>query len=76
MNNKMLYHIGFSKADLGECPPEIALLSGDPQRANFIAKTHLQNVQLLSENRGLHSYLGDLPNGKKILSATSAKRRK
>ena len=71
MNNKMLYHIGFSKADLGEFPPEIALLSGDPQRANFIAKTHLQNVQLLSENRGLHSYLGDLPNGKKILSATS-----
>ena len=71
MNNKMLYHIGFSKADLGEFPPEIALLSGDPQRANFIAQTHLQNVQLLSENRGLHSYLGDLPNGKKILSATS-----
>ncbi|MEY3403703.1 MAG: hypothetical protein RLZZ86_3325, partial [Cyanobacteriota bacterium] len=67
----MLYHIGFSKKDLGEFPPEIALLSGDPQRANFIAQTYLQDVRILSENRGLHSYLGYLPNGKKILSATS-----
>jgi uridine phosphorylase len=71
MDNKMLYHIGFSKKDLGEFPPEIALLSGDPQRANFIAQTYLQDVRILSENRGLHSYLGYLPNGKKILSATS-----
>jgi uridine phosphorylase len=71
MDNKMLYHIGFSKEDLGKFPPEIALLSGDPQRANFIAQTYLQDVRILSENRGLHSYLGYLPNGKKILSATS-----
>jgi uridine phosphorylase len=49
----------------------MALLSGDPQRANFIAQTYLQDVRTLSENRGLHSYLGYLPNGKPILSATS-----
>ena len=67
----MLYHIGFNKEDLGEFPPDIALLSGDPQRANFIAQTYLEDVRILSENRGLHSYLGYLPNGKKILSATS-----
>ena len=57
--------------DLGSPSPTMALLSGDPQRASFIAQTYLQDVQLLSENRGLHSYLGYLPNGKPILSATS-----
>jgi uridine phosphorylase len=71
MRNKHLYHIDFGWEDLGSPSPTIALLSGDPQRANFIAQTYLHDVRILSENRGLHSYLGYLPNGKPVLSATS-----
>ncbi|HLP92151.1 MAG TPA: nucleoside phosphorylase [Nostocaceae cyanobacterium] len=71
MVNQRFYHIGFAKEDLGNSPPEIALLSGDPQRSELIAKTYLQNAKLLSDYRGLNSYLGYLPNGKPILSATS-----
>src|SRR5689334_5058309 len=71
MLEQRFYHIGFGQEDLGASPPSIALLSGDPGRAELIAQTHLQNVRLLSENRGLHSYLGYLPNGRPILSATS-----
>ena len=67
----MFYHIGFSKQDLGENPPEIALLSGEPERSRHLAYTYLENVKLLSEYRGLHSYLGYLPNGKPLLVATS-----
>ena len=67
----MPYHIGFSQQELGTNPPEIALLSGEPERSRHIAYTYLQNVKLLSEYRGLHSYLGYLPNGKTILTATS-----
>ncbi|RIH87423.1 Uridine phosphorylase [Meiothermus luteus] len=66
-----LYHIGFGPEDLGDPPPTLALLSGDPQRASQIARTKLQKVRTLSENRGLNSYLGLLPSGKPILSATS-----
>ena len=66
-----LYHIGFSKSDFGGNAPEIVLLSGEPERSQYIANTYLQNVKLLSEYRGLHSYLGSLPNGRPILVATS-----
>jgi len=71
MKNKYLYHLGFSQDDLGIQSPTIALLSGDPERASLIAQTYLQDVHLLSENRGLNSYFGSLPNGSTILSATS-----
>ena len=71
MTNNRLYHIGFGQSDLGSQPPMTALLSGDPDRAHYIAKNYLQNVRTLSENRGLNSYLGKLTNGKTILSATS-----
>lgn len=71
MTNKRFYHIGFGQDDLGSSPPSIALLSGDPERSHSIAQTHLQDVRLLSENRGLNSYVGYLPNGRPILSATS-----
>lgn len=71
MDSKRLYHIDFCREDLGSPSPTMALLSGDPQRASFIAQTYLQDVRVLSENRGLNSYLGYLPNGKPILSATS-----
>jgi uridine phosphorylase len=63
MNTK-LYHIGFGRDDLGATPPSIALLSGDPERAKLIAHSYLHSVRLLSENRGLDSYLGVLPNGR------------
>jgi uridine phosphorylase len=70
-STERFYHIGFGRADLGDNPPQIALLSGDPERAHMIAQTHLREVRMLSEHRGLHSYLGQLPNGRTLLSATS-----
>lgn len=66
-----LYHIGFGPDDLGPNPPTVALLSGDPQRAEQIAQKHLQSVHTLSTHRGLHSYLGRNASGKTLLSATS-----
>ncbi|GIW01367.1 nucleoside phosphorylase [Roseiflexus sp.] len=69
--NDRLYHIGFGRSDLGDDPPRIALLSGDPERARLIAQTTLRGARILSENRGLHSSVGTLPNGAPILSATS-----
>jgi len=66
-----LYHIGFGRRDLGEPAPTLALLSGDPERARVIAEAHLRDARLLSENRGLNSYVGLLPNGAPVLSATS-----
>src|SRR5918911_318939 len=65
------YHIGFGPDDLGSDPPQIALLSGDPERARMIAQTQLGDVRALSEHRGLNSYVGVLPGGRPILSATS-----
>ncbi|WP_036199745.1 nucleoside phosphorylase [Meiothermus ruber] len=66
-----LYHIGFGPEDLGDHRPTLAILSGDPNRATQIAQTKLSQVKTLSENRGLNSYLGFLPNGRPIISATS-----
>ncbi len=65
------YHIGFDRDALGADPPSIALLSGDPERAQMIARTYLRDARVLSEHRGLNSYLGALPGGRPILSATS-----
>ena len=67
----MKYHIGFSQSDLGANPPYTAILSGEPERSKAIAQTYLKDVKLLSQYRGLNSYLGELPNGKPILVATS-----
>jgi uridine phosphorylase len=66
-----LYHIGFGRGDLGAAAPTIALLSGDPERAEMIAHTHFRDSRTLSEHRGLNSYVGVLPSGRPILSATS-----
>jgi uridine phosphorylase len=66
-----LYHIGFGRSDLGANPPSVALVSGDPNRATEIARKYLSDVRALSEHRGLNSYVGTLPNGKTMLSATS-----
>jgi uridine phosphorylase len=65
------YHIGFGREDLGANPPKIALLSGDPERARGIAQSNLRDVRVLSEHRGLNSYIGQLPGGRTVLSATS-----
>lgn len=65
------YHLGFSREDLGEAVPRLAFLSGDPDRARWIAERYLSEVRKLSENRGLNSYLGRLPSGAWVLSATS-----
>ena len=66
-----LYHIGFGPDDLGDDPPTLAFLSGDPGRAEHIARTHFTSVKELSTHRGLHSYLGRLDGGRSVLSATS-----
>ncbi|MDW8352879.1 MAG: nucleoside phosphorylase, partial [Anaerolineae bacterium] len=70
-SSETLYHIGFGRDDLGAPLPTLALLSGDPDRARHIAERYLTDVRKLSENRGLNSYVGRLPNGQAVLSATS-----
>ncbi|MEL6496801.1 MAG: uridine phosphorylase, partial [Cyanobacteria bacterium J06623_7] len=58
----MKYHIGFGHSDLGVEPPQMAVLSGEPERSHYIAQTYLQEPKLLSQYRGLNSYVGKLPN--------------
>lgn len=65
-----LYHLNFGKSDLGDDPPKIAFLSGDPARAAQIAGTFFDKVTCLSEYRGLDSYMGKI-DGVPILSTTS-----
>ncbi len=73
MGSERKYHLGFGRDDLGEPLPTLALLSGDPQRASRIAQATdgVRCEKTLSENRGLHSYLLTLPDGRRLLSATS-----
>lgn len=65
------YHLGFGRGDLGEDPPVLAFLSGDPNRAKAIAYEYLRHARPLSENRGLNAYLAELPGGRPVLSCTS-----
>ena len=67
----MKYHIGFGQSDLGTNAPQTVILSGEPERSHYIAQTYLENVKLLSQYRGLNSYLGNLANGQPLLVATS-----
>jgi uridine phosphorylase len=71
MAHPILYHLGFGRDALGDAPPTLAFLSGDPNRAAAIAREHLAEATTLSENRGLNSYLAKLPSGRPVLSATS-----
>lgn len=71
MSDERQYHIGFGRADLGAEPPTIVLLSGDPHRSTHIATDRLRNHRVLSENRGLNSYMAELPGGQPVLCATS-----
>ena len=56
---------------MGQPRPTLAFLSGDPDRASAIAGAHFSDVKRLSEHRGLNSYVGWLPNGRRAISATS-----
>lgn len=73
MASERYYHIGFGRGDLGQAPPAIALLCGDPQRARRIAQetAGVNCLQTLSENRGLNSYLCRLECGQTFIAATS-----
>jgi uridine phosphorylase len=63
------YHIGFGPDDIKGV--DIALISGDPERAARIAHNHLELEKQLSTVRGLHSYIGRTPGGRRVVSATS-----
>lgn len=65
------YHLGFGENLLSQYNCQSCLLTGDPDRTRFIAENLLQSPQLLSERRGLASYLGYLKNGEPLLIATS-----
>ena len=67
------YHIGFGPADLGSPAATSVLLCGDPQRARRIAQETdgVSCLKVLSENRGLNSYLCALVNGARFVAATS-----
>jgi len=67
----VLYHLGFGMADLGNCSPRLAFLSGDPSRAELIAQNYLQDARCLAKNRGLVTYLGYLGDRVPVLSSTS-----
>ena len=67
----MKYHIGFDRSDLGADAPRTVILSGEPERSHYIARTYLSDFKLLSQYRGLNSYLGKLPGGKSMLVSTS-----
>jgi uridine phosphorylase len=64
-----LYHIGFGADDIAGI--DTALLSGDPERAERIGQQYLTPEKPLSTVRGLNSYVGVTPGGRRIVSATS-----
>jgi uridine phosphorylase len=65
----IFYHIGFGAEDVAGI--DIALLSGDPERATRIANEYLSLEKPLSTVRSLNSYIGVTPGGRRIVSATS-----
>lgn len=69
MANQARYHIGFGPDDIDGI--DTALLSGDPDRAERIATSFLELERPLSTHRGLNSYIGRTPGGRRVVSATS-----
>ena len=63
------YHIGFGPEDIDGT--DVAILCGDPERAEKVARQHLTFEKVLSTNRALNSFVGVTPGGKRIVSATS-----
>jgi uridine phosphorylase len=70
MGAERLYHVGFGLDDLPSPAPTFAFLSGDPDRARRVAFDNCTDVKVLSEHRGLNSYIGFL-DGVAVLSCTS-----
>lgn len=70
MTSDALYHVGFGRSDLPDPAPTFAFLSGDPDRATLVAERHLDGPRLLSDHRGLVSYVGYLGDVA-VLSCTS-----
>jgi uridine phosphorylase len=66
-----LYHLGFGRNDFEPNESTWVLLSGDPSRAERIAKAYLKKSRLLSSHRGLLFFEAETESGKKVLSATS-----
>src|SRR5699024_10856208 len=64
------YHIAFGPSDLPD-GTTIALLSGDPDRSALIANDHLDHGRELARNRGLDSFIAELPDGALVICATS-----
>ena len=69
MTTTVKYHIGFSAEDIEGI--DVAILCGDPDRASRVANEHLTFEKALSTNRGLNSYIGRTPGGRRVVSATS-----
>lgn len=71
MKEDYFYHLGFGKKNFSENIPEWAILSGDPDRAERIAKNYLEQPKELSRHRGLSCFVGKTKNGTPVISATS-----
>ncbi|MEZ4317757.1 MAG: nucleoside phosphorylase [Myxococcota bacterium] len=69
MASDVRYHIGFGPDDIDGI--DVAILCGDPDRASRVAHEHLGFEKVLSTNRGLNSYVGRTPGGRRVVSATS-----
>lgn len=65
------YHLGFSKSKIAKLHITKALLSGDPARAERIAKKYLKKPKRIADHRGLSFWIGQLKDGEWVLSATS-----
>lgn len=71
MTSEVFYHLGFGQKSFSGKAPTTCILSGDPERAERIAKEHLKNSSLLSEHRGLKFFSGETPSGELVISGTS-----
>ncbi len=69
MTSKIRYHIGFGPDDIDGI--DVAILCGDPGRAERVARDHLTFEKTLSTNRALNSFVGRTPGGRRVVSATS-----
>jgi uridine phosphorylase len=70
MTSPRQYHIGFGADDLPD-GTTIALLSGDPHRSELIAMDRLTGGRALARNRGLDSFVAELPGARPVVCATS-----
>jgi uridine phosphorylase len=69
MESHIRYHIGFGPDDIDGI--DVAILCGDPGRAERVAREHLTFEKVLSTNRALNSFVGRTPGGRRVVSATS-----